>query len=79
MVSPIGIKCPKPESEMTDQEKLRRAARRPPFFILKTFEFMWSKKISPFEVMRFLGKGRAIKFINNFVDNRYLTYSGHES
>ena len=57
MISPIGIRVPR-ENETWEQKLDERtdAGAGPPKWIRPLVKFAWLKKLSPFEVGRFLGQ-----------------------
>ena len=63
------------------QKKAKEAGNKragPPGWMLSLMKFGWNKKISPFGVLRTVGRNRSLKGIGGFVENRSnIKHNGH--
>ena len=80
LISPIGIRQPQVDMEVLEkkdtwQEKLHKGGAEnsnesPPVWLKPTFDFVWSNKISPFGIGRFMGETQTKGIIERYVNNK---------
>ena len=79
LISPIGIRV-QPSTESWEDRLARRSenGNGPPKWVRPLVKYVWLKKLSPFEVGRFLGQRQCMKMIVGYVENRQKTNNCEE-